>query len=700
MSRPQTTNDKLKRRGSLVWSLTGVVFAAGIAITLVLGHLFENRAMKAWEDEARYSASMLTGTILTWLEESYAPLSGVVAIFENSTDITESEFLNGYDGLESRSRTFFLDNCMAAQRDANGRWKGLYSTYFIGDFGADADLESMPALIEALNKAYEYTGQIILGRVMVDPGSQTRLAPVAIAASGTDIAVVGFLNLEAISEGLEIQYDTPGLFLSSQSLHEGDTEPNQIVPRAHADDALFTITTRTRSANVDLILTWDATAAFEGGPDLRLSRYSIWAGLAGSVLLSMFIAFLLERNRKVTLMVHEATADLQESEERTRMILESAGEGIFGVNLKGKLVFINQMGSSLLGYEAEELMGKHIHEIIHHTHADGSEYPVEECPMRNAFSQGLKSRVDDEVLWRKDGTSFEVEYSAVPVYREKTIVGAVINFQDITARRTTERERDEAFQVITSSIKYASRIQRSILPPEKWIGHFTSEHFVLWEPRDMVGGDFYWCEQWGAGGLIMLGDCTGHGVPGAFMTLVSSGALKRGLMEIPEGDTAALVLRMHQLMQTQLGQNDRATKKSGSDDGLELAACYIPPDRKSMTYTGARMQLFVEKDGEITIAKPDKKGIAYRNIPYDFEFTNTLINDVAGYRFYIASDGIMDQPGGKKRLGFGKKRFMALLTSIKDAPLSDHGSLVYTALTEYQGDEMRRDDVSLLGFKL
>ena|GEM_PF-2775943 len=117
------------------------------------------------------------------------------------------------------------------------------------------------------------------------------------------------------------------------------------------------------------------------------------------------------------------------------------------------------------------------------------------------------------------------------------------------------RELKEAFFVITSSIEYASRIQRSILPDDSILSAVTKDHFVLWEPRDIVGGDVYWHGAWGDGCLIVLADCTGHGVPGAFMSLISIGALERAMSEIEGGNLAKLISRVHQYIQVTLGQH-------------------------------------------------------------------------------------------------------------------------------------------------
>jgi PAS domain S-box-containing protein len=143
--------------------------------------------------------------------------------------------------------------------------------------------------------------------------------------------------------------------------------------------------------------------------------------------------------------VEERTAELKENqalleqaEERSRLLLESAEEGIFGVGEDGLVNFINPAGTAMLGFDADELIGQKIHPLIHHTRLDGSPYPIEECPMHHSLTQGTIGGQDDEVLWRKDGTSFPVEYNSVPIRKNGSIAGTVVVFRDISERKESE----------------------------------------------------------------------------------------------------------------------------------------------------------------------------------------------------------------------------------------------------------------------
>lgn len=133
--------------------------------------------------------------------------------------------------------------------------------------------------------------------------------------------------------------------------------------------------------------------------------------------------------------------------DRLSLLLDSTGEGIFGIDMDGRCTFVNRAAGETLGWRTEEVLGRNMHELIHHSHADGAHYPECDCPIFNAFRQGLPCRIDDEVLWRADGSHFPAEYSSRPVLEGGQVRGAVVTFVDISQRKQAEeqlkRSRDE-----------------------------------------------------------------------------------------------------------------------------------------------------------------------------------------------------------------------------------------------------------------
>jgi PAS domain S-box-containing protein len=152
----------------------------------------------------------------------------------------------------------------------------------------------------------------------------------------------------------------------------------------------------------------------------------------------------------------QAEKALSEAEGRSRLLLESVGEGIFGVDTEGKATFVNPAALRMLGYEPNEILSQKIHSLIHHTRADGSDYPVEDCPMFKAFTIGQAGMIDNELLWHKDGTGFPVEYTSTPVLKDGELAGAVISFKDITERKRAEEKAEELSRNFTNFLESTS----------------------------------------------------------------------------------------------------------------------------------------------------------------------------------------------------------------------------------------------------
>ena len=128
---------------------------------------------------------------------------------------------------------------------------------------------------------------------------------------------------------------------------------------------------------------------------------------------------------------------------QNNLILNAAGEGIYGLNEEGYITFANPAAERMTGYSFSELSGRRQHDMIHHSKSDGTPYPSEECPVYEAFRDGAEHRISNEVFWKKDGTSFPVEYVSTPIYENGKAKGAVVIFQDITERKKAEKELNQ-----------------------------------------------------------------------------------------------------------------------------------------------------------------------------------------------------------------------------------------------------------------
>ncbi len=384
------------------------------------------------------------------------------------------------------------------------------------------------------------------------------------------------------------------------------------------------------------------------------------------------------------------------AQEELQLIFDSSQVGIVFMDQNYEILRVNQRMADILGYGSPKgISGRNIANL----HLNLKQLNELSEFFNTGILQGKQSRIEFELL-KKDQTTVWCSISgktvdtADPTNLAKGMIWVV---EDIAEQRVARLEREEASQMISSSISYAVNIQASILPSNAMLKEVLSSFFVLWEPRDRVGGDMYYMKPWGLGKIIALGDCTGHGVPGAFMTMIANGAMEEAILETPPGDCATCLKRMHQLIQKTLKQKDESGK---ADDGLDLGLCYIPPRSKNIIFAGAKFSLYSVEDGEVSEIKGDRSSIGYQGVSSSPSFTNHQIKTDTMRSYYMTSDGYIDQVGGAKRRILGKKRFRELLLDMETLPMEERRDRLSEVLRDHQGAEQRRDDVSVIGFTI
>ncbi len=190
-----------------------------------------------------------------------------------------------------------------------------------------------------------------------------------------------------------------------------------------------------------------------------------------------------------------ATDQIADLSQRNEMLLNAAGEGIYGTDEIGRATFVNPAAARMFGFRTEELLGVRLHELVHHTRSDGSPYPVEECPIQWALLQGTDHRVTDEVFWCKDGASFPVEYASTPIRVEGHIVGAVVTFDDISARQAADeaqRELSRLAELEHAQSEVLHRLQETVRPPKPVVPNTElGVHYLPADDTSPAGGDLY-----------------------------------------------------------------------------------------------------------------------------------------------------------------------------------------------------------------
>lgn len=249
---------------------------------------------------------------------------------------------------------------------------------------------------------------------------------------------------------------------------------------------------------------------------------------------------------------------------------------------------------------------------------------------------------------------------------------------------------------IMDSIHYAKRIQNSILPINHEFIKVFDEHFTIWKPKDIVGGDFYWLKRFGNDFIIAIVDCTGHGVPGALMTMASNAILNYIVETKKWSDPAKIIKELNFMIKESLNKN---SSNEGADDGLDIGICYVK-NNKEMIFAGAKISLYINNGREVREVKGDKKSVGYKKTDNSFQFKNNFIIIEKGDRFYLTTDGYIHQSGGAKNLPFGRKRFVSIIDKIYDCSLDSQKIAFEKELIDYMGAEEQRDDITVIGFKI
>jgi serine phosphatase RsbU (regulator of sigma subunit) len=255
------------------------------------------------------------------------------------------------------------------------------------------------------------------------------------------------------------------------------------------------------------------------------------------------------------------------------------------------------------------------------------------------------------------------------------------------------REMAAAHKKISDSISYASMIQRAILPDRQLNAAMGDSHFVLWRPRDVVGGDFYVYREVEGGCLLGVVDCAGHGVPGAFMTMLARAAIDQAIDEAGAADPAGILVRTDQAIRTMLytgaTQRDIATN-------MDAGFVYIDFAGRRVTFAGAKIALYWCDGAEVSSIRGSRRAAGDRR---PGEYHNESTELLASRTFYLTTDGFLDQAGGEKGYGFGNARFAEMLRQHANRPLDEQSIAFASTLAAYQGDRPQRDDITVLCFR-
>lgn len=371
-----------------------------------------------------------------------------------------------------------------------------------------------------------------------------------------------------------------------------------------------------------------------------------------------------------------------------RDFAENAVVGIFRTSPDGRYLFANRALARLYGFTDVESMTGQLTDIEDQLYVD----PTRRDTFRSLMaSDDVVTHFQSEIR-RADGATIWVSETARAV---RDNAGQLLYYEGTVTDATAERR-------IGESLRYANKIQNALLPDRESLGDTVQDIQIHWEPLQAVSGDYYWMERQDGKSLIFLADCTGHGVPGAFMTLITASAIDaavhyQGLFApadiLSEVD---YVVRQRMRQTTSDAGSSPAPSYEGSDDGLDAAILRWDRDRRIMTFCGASIPLLYAKNGEIHEIKGNRANLGYRTQPPRGPFLQHDIPVEPGMVFYLLSDGVSDHMGGSPRRLLGRKRLKAMIAEIQSWPLNRQIAHLKSALKAYRGEEPRRDDMTMI----
>ncbi len=264
-------------------------------------------------------------------------------------------------------------------------------------------------------------------------------------------------------------------------------------------------------------------------------------------------------------------------------------------------------------------------------------------------------------------------------------------------KKKTYLELKDKNKKITDSINYAQRIQESVLPTDNEIKKHFPESFIFYQPRDIVSGDFYWLSSVKDKKIIACVDCTGHGVPGAFMSLIGNTLLNEIVNEKEIIKPSAILKQLHQQVQKVLHQNSGKTQNK---DGMEISLCAVDLLTNEIEFAGAMHPLYVVQNGEVSVIKPDIKGIGGDiNQNLETTFTSQIIPLKKGVSVYMFTDGYMDQFGGNENKKFNISNFKRMLLEINTLSMDQQREIISKTIENWKGKNKQIDDMLVIGFR-
>ncbi len=378
------------------------------------------------------------------------------------------------------------------------------------------------------------------------------------------------------------------------------------------------------------------------------------------------------------------------------LILNKLNTLIVVLNHEGDIEFVSKSAQTILGYNPDELLGNNWWEATRLSKPEGIEVKSKLMQLFNNKSTSVHQfeHLLKTSFGSKKWFSWNVSYLS-----DTQLVGIGM---DITDKKYKEKELldknnllQEQHKEITSSIRYAQRIQSSILQSREYISKLFAQHFVFYKPKDMVSGDFYFFYEDDTTKYVIAVDCTGHGVPGAMMSMVANSIIKEVLLNKKTKAPSQILYELDkELFRSINSYNDEI-----SNDGMDAAVVCINKKTGRLHFAGAFRSLILIRSQNVIELKANRYPLGFYS-DIDKVFEEQVIILQPEDQFFIFSDGYADQFGGENNRKFNKRNFKDLLVTLADMPIEEQEGFIEYALNNWKQDNEQTDDIMVIGIKV
>ena len=377
-------------------------------------------------------------------------------------------------------------------------------------------------------------------------------------------------------------------------------------------------------------------------------------------------------------------------------ILDKLNTLIVVLNKSGSIEYVSKSAQQLLGYNSQDLLGNAWWEITRFSKPEGEE--VKNKILSSFIHQNITTQTFENKLKTSAGGTKWVRWN-VSYLNEEQLVG--IGY-DITDNKLNEKRLIESNKLlldknkdVTDSIYYAQRIQQSILQTPELLKKYFSESFLLYKPKDIVSGDYYWFYEDDIYKYIAVVDCTGHGVPGAMMSMVANSMFKEVFINRKISNPSEILKALDEELEKTINKNQDAT----FNDGMDVSLIRIDKSTSELVFAGAFRSVLIVSKNEITELKGSRYPIGFYS-GIEKKFDSVVYKLKKGDSIYLFTDGFIDQFGGEKNKKLNKLNFRELLNTINNMKMDEQEAFLEYSFNNWKQDLDQTDDVLVVGIRI